>query len=82
MSYKLPVIASDIDANRELLDNEAVWVRPENKEDISKAIEFCINNKDIIEAFKINNFNKVIENYTWDKVAGKYISYLESIGVR
>lgn len=82
MSYKLPVIASDIDANRELLDNEAVWVRPENKEDISKAIEFCINNKDIIEAFKINNFNKVIENYTWDKVAGKYISYLESIGVK
>ena len=41
------IVNNNIDANRELLDNEAVWVRPENKEDISKAIEFCINNKSV-----------------------------------
>ena len=82
MSHSLPVIASDIDANRELLDNDAVWVRPENVEDITKAIEFCIENKERINEFKEINYKKVVENYTWDKVAKKYISYLESIGVK
>ena len=82
MSYKLPVIASDIDANRELLGNDAVWVKPENSEDISKAIEFCIENKTTIKEFETINYNKVVENYTWDKVAKKYIDYLHSIGVK
>ena len=82
MSYNLPVIASDIDANRELLVNDAVWVRPENEKDISKAIEFCIENKEKIEEFKDINFKKVVEDYTWNKVAEKYIKYLKSIGVK
>ncbi len=82
MSYNLPVIASDIEANRELLDDDAVWVRYENEEDITKAIEFCINNKEVIEKFKETNYKKVIENYTWDKVAKKYVEYLNGIGVK
>lgn len=79
MSYKLPVIASDIDANRELLGNEAVWVRPENANDIAVAIDYCINNKETIDKFRMTNFNKVVENYTWDKVALKYVTYVKSI---
>ena len=51
MSYKLPVIASDIDANRELLDDDAVWVRPEKVEDISLAIEVCMNNPQKIKSY-------------------------------
>lgn len=82
MSYKLPVIASDIEANRELLGNDAVWVRPENVDDISKAVEFCIENKESIEIYKTINYQKVVENYTWDIVAKKYVDYLLSIGVR
>ena len=81
MSYKLPVIASDIDANRELLDDNAVWVRPENIEDISNAIEFCISNRDLIENYTMNNYRKVVEFYTWDKVAKKYVEYLKGLGV-
>ena len=81
MSYKLPVIASDIDANRELLGNDAVWVRVENEEDISKSIEYCINNSTVIEKYKEINYKIVSENYTWEKVAKKYITYLQSIGV-
>ena len=82
MSYKLPVIASDIDANRELLDNEAVWVRPEDAEDITEAIEYCINNKEMIDSYKTINYNKVVEHYTWNKVANKYVDYLKSIGLK
>ena len=82
MSYKLPVIASDIDANRELLGDAAIWVRPENTDDLAKAIEFCISNKADINKYREINYRKVVESYTWDKVAGKYIKYLMSIGVK
>lgn len=82
LSYKLPVIASDIDANRELLDDDAVWVRYENAEDISKAIEFCICNKETIDKFIDLNYKKVVDNYTWNKVANKYVEYLTRIGVK
>lgn len=82
MSYKLPVIASDIDANRELLDDDAVWVRPENVEDISLAIETCVNNPQKIKIYQNKNYQKVVDNYTWDKVAEKYVKYLQSIGVK
>ena len=82
MSYNLPVIASDIDANRELLDDAAIWVRPENTDDLAKAIEFCISNKVDINKYREINYKKVVENYTWDKVARKYIKYLMSIGVK
>lgn len=82
MSYKLPVIASDIEANRELLGNDAVWVKPENVEDISNAIEFSIKNVERIKEYKNVNYNKVVESYTWDKVTQKYLKYLNSIGVK
>lgn len=81
MSYKLPVIASDIDANRELLGEDAVWVRPENVEDICRAVEFCLENRTAIDKFKAVNYKKVVDSYTWDKVANKYVDYLHSIGV-
>lgn len=82
MSYKLPVIASNIEANKEPLGDNAVWVRPENEEDIKEAIEYCINNTDKIEQFNEPNYQNVLENYTWDNVAKKYIKYLNSIGVK
>lgn len=28
------------------------------------------------------NYRIVLENYTWDAVAGKYLEYLKSIGVK
>ena len=59
--------------------NEAVWVRPENANDIAVAIDYCINNKETIDEFRMTNFNKVVENYTWDKVALKYVTYVKSI---
>lgn len=80
MSYKLPVIASNIDANIELLGEDAVYVRPENVDDLTTAINYCMENPDAINRYCTTNFNKVTNNYTWDKVAKKYIEYLHNIG--
>ena len=82
MSYKLPVIASNIDANRELLGEDAVYVKAENVEDLTNAIHYCIENTETINNYRTINYKKVAEKYTWDKVAEKYIDYLTGIGCK
>jgi len=81
-SYKLPTIASDIDANKEFLGEDAIYVRPENEEDLVKAIEFAIENPSKMQEFVDINYQKILDKYTWDKVALKYVDYLKSIGVK
>ena len=82
MSYKLPIIASDIDANKEVLEEkDAVWVRPESVDELKDAIEFCINNPEIIEEVRMRNFNRIKKSYTWEKITDRYIAFLESICV-
>ena len=75
-SYKLPTIASDIDANREFLEDYAVYVRPENEDDLVAALGFAVNNPEKMQEFVAINYNKILEKYTWDRVAQKYETYL------
>lgn len=81
-SYRLPIIASDIEANREFLKDDAVYVRPENVDDLINALEFAQNHSEQLCYFKDENFKKVINSFTWDQVALKYVEYLKSIGVK
>ena len=80
-SYQLPTIASDIDANREFLKDDAVYVRPENEQDLMEALRYAVEHPDEMEALKAVNYQKILDTYTWDKVAKRYIDYLHSIGV-
>lgn len=80
MSYRLPVIASDIAANREVLqDDTAVWVRPESDEDIRQAVEHCIAAPQELEAQREANFARVQAQYVWEKVARRYEAYIKTI---
>lgn len=78
-SYRLPVIASDIEGNREFLKDDAIYVRPENEEDLVEALNYAIKHPEVLEDLKSVNYQKVVDNYTWDKVALKYTAYLETI---
>ena len=81
-SYQLPTIASDIDANREFLKDDAVYVRPENEQDLMEALRYAVEHPDEMEVLKAVNNQKILDTYTWDKVAKRYIDYLHSIGVK
>lgn len=81
-SFKLPIIASDIDANREFLGDDAVYVRPENEEDLVKAIDYAVAHPEFMDQQQARNYQKIVDKYTWDKVALKYVNYLHSIGVK
>lgn len=80
MSRRVPVLASDIPANKEVLDDDkAVWVRPENEDDLVNAIETAIENPEFIASTVEDNYRKVMESYTWERVAEKYVGYLNSV---
>ena len=84
MSYKLPIIASDIEANREVLPRDnAVWVKPEDTGELLRGLQCCMDHhRELIDRCSRENYRIVLENYTWDAVAGKYLEYLKSIGVK
>lgn len=80
MSRKIPIIASSIAANKEILsENSAVWVSPENENDLINAFEFAINHKQFLQNTIESNYLKVISQYTWQSVTKKYVDFLWSI---
>ena len=64
------------------MGDDAVFVRPENIDDLVRAMHYCVDNPDVINGYCTKNYNKVAENYTWDRVAEKYLKYLYGIGCR
>lgn len=78
MSYKLPVIASDIEANRELLSGNAMYVRPENVGDLVQTMRDAVG-KGFPVSWIEKNYKYLSENYTWPQVAAKYISHVSTI---
>lgn len=80
MSYRLPVIASDIPANREVLEKDtAVWVKPESDDDIRTAIEHCIAAPEELDKLREANYARVEAQYVWEKVALRYEAYVKTI---
>lgn len=79
MSFRLPIIASDIRANTDVLGNDAVFVHPENVNDMENAYNYCIMHKSELRLFAEKNYKKVETHYTWDNVALQYINYIRSI---
>ena len=80
MSRKIPIIASSIPANKEVLDEDtALWVRPENEDDLIKAFETAINNSTFLASTIEPNYRLVKRNYTWESVTEKYIRHISTI---
>lgn len=83
MSYKLPVIASDIPANREVLGDNAFYVRPENEDDLSSALSGVAQcEQTALEDYTQKNYSHLIAEYTWPKIAQKYLDYLISSNLK
>ena len=83
MTQKTPCIVSDIEAFREIYEDNAIYFDPKNVNSIKSAIEKLLNlNKDKRELLIIKA-NKFAKKYSWDKMAETTLKiYENSVSLR
>ena len=71
MSYRKPIIASDLPMIREILSNNSnsLLCNPSNIEDWVSSINLLEKNRSLYEKLASNAYNEFISYYTWDSRA-------------
>ncbi len=78
MKYGCPVITSNISSLPEAGGNAALYVDPENVDDISLKIEILLNDKKLRENLIKKGYEQV-KKFSWEKTARETLKALESI---
>lgn len=75
-SYKLPILISNIDANVEVIGDEAFSFKNKNTADLKDKLELFLNNSDIRNNIDRNTekvYNKILSEYNWDNIVQETI---------
>lgn len=79
MSYAKPVIASNIEANKEGLGDNGIWVKAEDVDSLCNAILYCEKNVDKLRHEADKNRKRIEEFFTWNRISNMYNTYIKSI---
>ncbi|MDN5343544.1 MULTISPECIES: glycosyltransferase [Oceanotoga] len=73
---KLPIVATKNGGPKEIFKNkEGILIDPENPQNIAEGFLTCF--KDYLK-YSDKSYNLVINNYTWEKTAEKYLKLIEN----
>ena len=78
MSYKCPVITSNRSSMKEISNNSALMVDPENISDLSSAMSSLIKNQDIRAQF-VQKGLRNIKNFEWENTSKKTLEIYSSL---
>lgn len=73
MYFGLPVIATDIPGIRDYFSDTAILVPPRDPVCLGKAILYLMQNPDIGRELSRKGKEKVIKEFTWDKIVQQYL---------
>jgi len=78
MSHSLPVIASDLHANKEIINDGLNGLLFENGDEVSlaKVIQIYFNKKENQNKLAINASKTIKNEYSWDTIAQEYLNLL------
>jgi glycosyltransferase involved in cell wall biosynthesis len=77
MASRRPIIASDINSLREVLDEKScLFFQPDHSKDLAEKIEILINNEDMQNDLIQESFKKV-QRYDWQERAKLIISFIK-----
>ncbi|HID25771.1 MAG TPA: glycosyltransferase family 1 protein, partial [Thermoplasmata archaeon] len=81
MSCGLPVIATDVRGNRDLISNgeTGILVPPRSPEKMAETISMLLKDKNFRKNLGRNARKTVEEKYTWDVVSNKFLRCYESL---
>lgn len=76
MSAKLPLLVSSIDANKEVVENNALIFENKNVEDLNNKLEIFLNHKNDLGIDKMieNSYNGLLVEYNWEKITENIIN--------
>jgi glycosyltransferase involved in cell wall biosynthesis len=78
MANKTPLVASNIEAFKEIYKDNAIYFDPKDVNSIKKALEKLLNlNKDK-RSYLIDNAFEFVKKYSWDKMSEKIIKIYEN----
>lgn len=78
MSYGLPIIASDLPANKEVLNNnEGLLFKSENIENLNTQIKKMASDKVLRESYAKDSIIKIESEYAWSTIAKEYVSIIQ-----
>ena len=81
ISYKLPIIISDIPANKEVADDNAIVFKNKNSKDLELKLDSFlqdINNPAIDKNVKVL-YNKIISQYNWNDIAIQTVNIYKKV---
>lgn len=79
-SMKVPIICSDIPENTAVLDdNEVLFFKAGDPDDLAEKLKWAMDNPEKMKEFSERAFNKLKEEYTWDKVTEQYSDLYQEI---
>ena len=82
MALKVPIIATRIAGNLELIDeNSGMLVDPENPKQLAEAIAMLLSNNDKAKRLAENAYNKAMNKYNWNVVIHLYLKIYEENSV-
>jgi glycosyltransferase involved in cell wall biosynthesis len=71
-ALKVPLIASDIPENREVLPDQALYFRSGDVDDLRKKLQWALAHPDEIKALTVRAYQSVVDNYRWPTVIRRY----------
>jgi glycosyltransferase involved in cell wall biosynthesis len=71
-ALKVPLIASDIPENREVLPDHALYFRTGDVEDLRKKLQWALAHPDDMKTLTVRAYQSVVENYRWPTVIHRY----------
>ncbi len=81
MSCGLPIIATDVRGNRDLITNgkNGLLIPPKDPKKIAETILTLLNDKKLMKQLGNNARKTIIKNYTWNAVSNKFLKCYESL---
>lgn len=79
-AMKVPIIASDIPENKVVFSSEEVlFFKSGDAEDLAEKLTYAFSNMDDLKARAEKAYVKLVNNYTWDKIAQQYRALFQQI---
>ncbi len=81
MSCGLPIIATDVRGNRDLISNgeNGLLIPPKNPKKMAETIITLLEDQKLIERLSKNARKTIIEKYTWNAIFNKFLKCYESL---